>query len=85
MPFCVRAGADEHGQAGPGAPSAVIRRGHRGGEVGGAGTRHRPAEPEPGQYGIRHVSVHQVTAQPKHTTQKHTHMLTLHSIQFSIW
>lgn len=34
----VSAGADEHGQAGSGAPSAVIRLGHRGGEVGGTGT-----------------------------------------------
>lgn len=34
----VGAGADEHGQAGTGAPSAVIRCGLGGGEMGGAGT-----------------------------------------------
>lgn len=59
----VRAGADKHGQAGPGAPSAVVRRGRGGGEMGGAGTRRCPTEPEPGQHGPQHVPVHQVTQQ----------------------
>lgn len=58
--FGVHAGADKHGQAGSGASSAFIRHGHRGGKVGGTRARHRSAEPEPGQYGLQHASVHQV-------------------------
>lgn len=60
--FCVCAGADKHGQAGSGASSAVVRCWHRGGEMGGAGTWHCPTEPEPGQHGLQHAPVHQVTA-----------------------
>lgn len=56
----VVAGADKHGQAGAGAASAVVGRGLRGGEVGGAGAQHRPAEPEHRQHDVQHVSVHQV-------------------------
>ena len=83
--FCVRAGADKHGQAGSGAPSAVVGRGHGGGEMGGAGTRHRPTEPEPGQYGLQHVPVHQVTEQ-HHTLHRYAHAAIelLHSFQSSV-
>lgn len=56
----VGAGADKHGQAGAGAPFAVVGCRLGGGEVGGAGARHRPAESEHGQHGLQHVPVHQV-------------------------
>lgn len=57
---CPPPGADQHRQAGPGAAAAVLRPGRGGGEVGGAGARAGPAEPEPGQHGLQHAPVHQV-------------------------
>ena len=74
-------GADHHCKAGAGAASAVVRRGLRGGEVGGAGTRRGATRPEHGQHGLLHVPVHQVNTTCT-SSQAPPHLLILRLCSF---